>query len=843
MTDGEFERERRQSESIVEDSPDRLVGRYALWADDVTDQLPFNVSTVRLMEGIQIYNPGLEIREDQLEALDAVLEARDNGQNRALVHMATGRGKTTMAAADVKRFLADKPLARVLFLCHQNDILAQARERFEQIVGDGYTYGNFTGESQDYHEVSCLFASFQAMRNWREAFMPNEFDYIVVDESHHGKAPTYEPTLEYFNPDFMLGMTGTPDRHDLKNIREIFGEEIYKLSLEEAIARGLLAEVDYRVILDEIADTRVLRDSVGKRINMHQLDRNIFIPKRDEEIVRIIEEKGMELGGARRIVFCRSIEQVEEYAQYFDNSAPLHSGLPLHEQDKYIDKFRNGEIDTVLTVDMFNEGIDIPDANQVVFLRSTQSKTVFLQQLGRGLRKIPGKESVQVLDFVANCDRLAMLDEVWKDIQLHSAQRNPKMHSQILRINIGDVHFSDAAREILDILGEIENINKVVSDWTHEDSRTYYLALSERLGHFATVDEINIDLRQRHLPSFRFVVAPYGGKLSELRRACGIEIPEGSVSVNQFAVLHDTTPGTVKRVIKELKLELPTFVLMGRKVVALDEKTQQLLATRPEFIPMIPDDHISVGMFAEELGLNGASLRKLIKDAGIPTSSFRLRTHKVQALGPEARDLVRQLPEVRLRTMPEGQQSVARFVNEHKLNRRTVDRYIEMEQLPTELHRSGTRLSTTIGTDVQAQILESLGKRPGPPPEGVVSVYAFAQSYGITSPEPIYKVMKKYGMTPDRYRFGINYTSGLTSEQQDTLRKLPELVLMELPYKHDGQQSVTRFAKSKNRSPKVINRLIQEHDIPTSRYRYGGRIVDGLDSEAQEMLTEMLESD
>lgn len=518
-----------KSESLTAERPERLVGRAALWADSITDDLPFTVATVSLMEDIQQDCPEVEIRVEQLECLDAIQEARAMGEERALVQMATGLGKTTVLAAEIRRFLADQPDARVLFLCHQNDILAQARERFESIVGSRYTYGNFTGENQDYHEVTCLFASFQAMHGWREAFLKDEFDYVVVDESHHGKATTYEQTLEYFEPQFMLGVTATPDRHDLRNIRDIFGEEIYQLSLEEAIAQGLLAGVDYHVITDDIADTSVLRDIRGMRYNLKQLDRTIFVPKRDEEIVRIISEKSQEVDDPKRIVFCRSIEQAEEYAQYFERAAPLHSRLPKWEQDRYIELFRNGEIDTLLTIDMFNEGIDIPDANQVVFLRSTQSRTIFLQQLGRGLRKAPGKSKVQVLDFVANCDRLVMLDEIWRVIQDYAESSGDMKVADTLRIDTGEIHFSEAARDIIEILNEIESTNSQYRNWGPEDSVAYYRKLCDDLGYVAGTSDIEEARIERRGPSYAVLTKKhFNHRLSVLRKACGIEKPKKS---------------------------------------------------------------------------------------------------------------------------------------------------------------------------------------------------------------------------------------------------------------------------------------------------------------------------
>ncbi len=504
----------------------------------MTDDLPFSNSTIELMRGVIAEHPDIEPRIEQLECLDAIQEARVRGQERALVQMATGLGKTTILAADVKRFLEEHPDARVLFLCHQNDILDQARERFERVIGPGHSYGNFTGEGEkDYHEVDCLFASFQAMREWRVAFNEDEFDYVVVDESHHGKARTYEPTLRHFKPKFMVGVTATPDRHDLQNIREIFGEEIFRLPLEEAIARGLLATVDYRVFTDDEAIRKVVarHRHIKERLTKSKLNRTIFLPQRDEEMARIILERAEELDNPKRIIFCPSIEYAEEFAQYFEGAAPLHSKLPKWEQDKYIQQFKAGEINTILTVDMFNEGMDVPDANQIVFLRTTQSRTVFLQQLGRGLRLYPGKDSVQVLDFVANCDRLTMLDELWRNIKASAASTQELSPDKILRIDVGEFSFSEMARDILEILDEIQANIEQSRSWTAEDSIRFYKELDAALTEEhkkpykkgvtgPSASTIDYYVYHNGGPGSNIVLAPFNGDIDALREAAGFKV-------------------------------------------------------------------------------------------------------------------------------------------------------------------------------------------------------------------------------------------------------------------------------------------------------------------------------
>src|SRR3989344_1288401 len=204
-----------------------------------------------------------QARKYQAKCLDQLTESRRHGKKRALVVMASGLGKTVTAALDAKRWLTSHG-GKLLYLCHQNDILEQARTTFESVLGSKRLYGYFHGQEKDRHRVDCLFASFQTMRKNRNGFKPREFSYTVVDESHHGHAPTYRPTLDYFQPKFLLGITATPERTDLQDIRKVYGEEVYSLPLEDALAQGLLTPVDYRLLTDEIQNLSVLKTPIGR---------------------------------------------------------------------------------------------------------------------------------------------------------------------------------------------------------------------------------------------------------------------------------------------------------------------------------------------------------------------------------------------------------------------------------------------------------------------------------------------------------------------------------------------------------------------------------------------------
>ena len=347
----------------------------------------------------------------QEECLSAVETVRDGeGSNRALVVMASGLGKTVTVGFDVKRW-REKERGRVLYLCHQNDILAQARTTFEAIQGDKSTYGYFHGYERNFHKTDFLFSSLQTMKRYKQHFDPEEFAYIIDDESHHSQATTYRSTIEYFRPKFLLGITATPNRLDELNIRDIFGEEVYSLPLEEALARRLLCPVDYRLMTDDIVVPRELLGK-GRPPSVTELNKMVFARNRDEKIVRTIERHMKEIDRPRIIIFMNSIADCNRFAALMPESFAIHSRVPAKERAVRLELFRQGMVKAAITVDVFNEGIDVPQANMIVFLRSTDSRTIFFQQLGRGLRKSGGKKKVLVLDFAANCERILMVHDL-----------------------------------------------------------------------------------------------------------------------------------------------------------------------------------------------------------------------------------------------------------------------------------------------------------------------------------------------------------------------------------------------------------------------------------------------
>ena len=379
-------------------------------------------------------------------------------EGKALMVMATGTGKTITGALVVQQILHSKE--RLLFLCHTNDILRQSMLEYGKVFNGSRSMGMFTGEEKvDPKAVQFLFASFQTMNGWKSKFDPMAFDMIVVDESHHAQAETYRPTIEYFRPKFLLGKTATPDREDGKNIRDLFGDPSVTLSLEEAIARKYLSDIDYKLMTVGTASRDAINElkrrvQAGERITLRELNDNIFIERLDADIADdILSYK------SQGIIFCTDIQQAEGMAKLLKKARPYHSKLDRKELDADLQRFKDGRIKYLLTVNMFNEGIDVPDTELVVFLRSTESQTVYLQQLGRGLRKSPGKTKVTVLDFVGNCDRIKLVSDFMGKIDdfcpKGKAKRGPRIGREIDASSI-IFELDEEARDIRDIMRRID---------------------------------------------------------------------------------------------------------------------------------------------------------------------------------------------------------------------------------------------------------------------------------------------------------------------------------------------------------------------------------------------------
>ncbi len=354
-----------------------------------------------------------ELRDYQSEAIDEVERRRGRGERRALVVMATGLGKSMIANHLIANETRRNPYQEVLVLAHMNDLVRQLEQSsWSELPKDVSTHLWTDGEKPAYRG-GAVFATWQsvaaAMQRGEEG-LRSRFGLVIVDEAHHAPSESFSRLLADLDPNFLVGLTATPWRGDAKDLRTLFGEPAYSCDIVKGMQRGFLAAVDYRMLTDGIDWEEVSRAS-KQGLTVSDLNRHLLVPERDIGMVETICHKMSEVANPRALAFCRSIEHAERLQRLFAargiRAALMHSKLPREQRFRNLSSFRLGKIDMLISIEMLNEGIDVPDVNLVAFMRVTHSRRIFLQQLGRGLRVSPDKSEVTVLDFVADIRRVA----------------------------------------------------------------------------------------------------------------------------------------------------------------------------------------------------------------------------------------------------------------------------------------------------------------------------------------------------------------------------------------------------------------------------------------------------
>ncbi len=344
----------------------------------------------------------------QQEMLDRLRSEREvHGRKRNLVVAATGTGKTMLAAFDFKRFYIKNPQAKLLFVAHREEIIRQARATFRGILKQR-EFGELWGAGEQPSSYDIIFATVQTLNSQLEqsSLSQDYYDVVIVDEVHHGAASSYRQLFEYFQPEILLGLTATPERNDGENILKDFcGVIAAELRLPEAINQRHLSPFQYFGVDDDTDLTSV--DWVSGRYKVSDLtELYLANSNRIHNIVASLEQIVSNVGSMRALAFCASIRHAEFMSNslnaYGINSAFLTSASGGDDRRGLRQKLVQREINVLCVVDIFNEGVDIPEIDTVLFLRPTESLTIFLQQLGRGLRLSDGKECLTVLDFVGN---------------------------------------------------------------------------------------------------------------------------------------------------------------------------------------------------------------------------------------------------------------------------------------------------------------------------------------------------------------------------------------------------------------------------------------------------------
>lgn len=339
----------------------------------------------------------------QKEALVSLSDSRMNGKNKALIISATGTGKTYLCAFDVRAYNPRK----FLFIVHRESILNKAKESFINILGGSPSLYGIFGAREKNKDAKYVFAMIKTLANNITQFAPDEFDYIVIDEAHHiqeKETSSYRQILQYFRPKFLLGLTATPERTDSYNIYNDFDNNVvFEIRLNQALEMNLLSPFHYFGVADLTVD--------GKAVDENTTINDLVA----EERIKLIDEKlkfySLGRTNIKGLIFCSKVREVEELSKKLNDIG--YKTLPLcgsnSEEDRARDIKRLEADDTnpdsinyIISVDIFNEGIDIPSVNQVVMLRPTESVIVYVQQLGRGLRLCKGKEFLTVIDFIGN---------------------------------------------------------------------------------------------------------------------------------------------------------------------------------------------------------------------------------------------------------------------------------------------------------------------------------------------------------------------------------------------------------------------------------------------------------
>ena len=377
----------------------------------------------------------------QQEILDKIAAERAvRGRHRNLIVAATGTGKTIISALDYKRFRqehSDSP-CRLLFIAHREEILSQSLSAFRAVLKDA-NFGDLYVGKHFPNDTDHLFMSIQTFnsKQYTKKTSPDYYDYIVVDEFHHAAAKSYKKLLEYYKPKILLGLTATPERMDGKSVLEYFDNRIAaEIRLPEAIDRKLLCPFQYFGVSDSV-NLEEIKWKIGG-YDRSELE-NVYVfseeiaRRRADEIIRATLRYVTDIDAVKGLGFCVSKKHADFMANYFNDhgipSVSLTSDTPDEERKEAKSKLVTGRIKFIFVVDLYNEGVDIPEVNTTLFLRPTESLTVFLQQLGRGLRLSEGKECLTVLDFIGQANKKYNFEEKYEALlsnNRHGVQKEIK---------------------------------------------------------------------------------------------------------------------------------------------------------------------------------------------------------------------------------------------------------------------------------------------------------------------------------------------------------------------------------------------------------------------------------
>jgi superfamily II DNA or RNA helicase len=402
VTNSHYGPQARKRQHELEDAGIRI----ELWSGkELTDLYGDDMFTTRRL-------PAPELRPYQVTAFESVITDLDSN-GRALLILATGLGKTVVGGEVIARHVARDPTAKVLITAPTKPLAEQLERALWTHIEKGVRTHLLTGDhkSDDLRGVTCATVP-TALAFARSGYRPS---LVMVDEAHHvGEDGQLAELLDILKDSPQFGVTATPWRGDQFDIRDRFGEPSYTLGIEEGMRLGYLAEVRYRLFLDNI-DWDFVPQVSEHSYTMQDLNARLFLPERDEAIRDQLIATCRTTANPRVVVFCRTIEHAERMATLLSQvpqwkgAESVHAQLDRRERELRLMRFRNGDTPIITAVDILNEGVDIPDVNIICFARVTHSRRIFVQQLGRGLRLREGKSHVEVLDFVSDLRRVAAI--------------------------------------------------------------------------------------------------------------------------------------------------------------------------------------------------------------------------------------------------------------------------------------------------------------------------------------------------------------------------------------------------------------------------------------------------
>ncbi len=481
------------------------------WIDDyaaVYVAPPRRDSRRPLLTGHQHVLSPIEPNIMQQDALLALDFARANGAERAIVISATGTGKTMLSALDVRSL---NP-TRMLFVVHREQILDRTIREYRQVLGGPASdYGLLTGSSRQ-SDRRYVFATIQTLsqETTLSSFPEDAFDYIIIDEAHRAGASSYQRVIDRFRPDFLLGMTATPERTDGFNVFELFDYNVpYEIRLAKALEAEMLSPFHYYGISDVVYDDTTTTENTPLRL--------LISPERVGHLLRALELYGQAGVAPRGLIFCSRREEARELSKELNKC--IFRGLPLRTialtgedsievREQCVAKLEAGELDYILTVDVFNEGVDIPSINQVVMLRQTQSAIVFVQQLGRGLRLAEGKDYLAVIDLIGNYTNNFLIPiALFGDNSLNRESLRERLNEVVVGgalPGLSSVSFDEISRERI-----LNSIKQTQLD-SMSNLKNALVAMRNRVGgvpvlwdfyRFQSVDPVLLATRKEHYPA------------------------------------------------------------------------------------------------------------------------------------------------------------------------------------------------------------------------------------------------------------------------------------------------------------------------------------------------------